>query len=100
MSRKLEIRRVDRIEDLQRCHILFISESEKENLSQIFVKVSDWPVLTVSDMEGFAKRGGIINFITVEKKIHFEINVDVAERSGLRISSKLLRLAKIVTDEE
>ena len=100
MSRKLEIRRVDRIEDLQRCHILFISESEKENLSQIFVKVSDWPVLTVSDMEGFAQRGGIINFITVEKKIRFEINVDAAERSGPRISSKLLRLAKIVTDEE
>jgi hypothetical protein len=99
-GRKLEIRRVDRIEDLERCHMLFVSGSEKENLSQIFVKVSPWPVLTVSDMEGFAQRGGIINFIKVEKKIRFEINVDAAERTSLNISSKLLKLAKIVEDKQ
>jgi hypothetical protein len=99
-SRKLEIRRVDKTEDLQRCHILFVSGSEKENLSEIFLKVSDWPVLTVSDMDGFAHRGGMVNFITIEKKIRFQINVPAAERNGLKISSKLLRLAKIITGEE
>lgn len=99
-GRDMEIRRVDGIENLQRCHILFISGSEKENLSRILMKVSDWPVLTVSDMDGFAHRGGMINFRTVEKKIRFEINLNAAERTGLKISSKLLKLAKIVKEEE
>jgi len=50
-------------------------------------------------MEGFAQSGGVINFVTVEKKIRFEINLDAAERADLKISSKLLRLAQIVKDE-
>lgn len=65
---------------------------------RIFVR--NWNALTISDIEGFAERGGVIGFIALENKIHFAINVDAAERMGLKISSQLLRLAKIVKDEE
>ena len=97
-GRQLVIRRLAKIEDLEECpcHILFISSSEEKRLAQIFLKLEDRNVLTVGDMKGFAQRGGIINFIMVENRIRFEINVKEAERTGLEISSKLLNLAKIV----
>jgi hypothetical protein len=99
-DRKVVIKHCETLDDLDKCHILFISRPEEQNLSEILAKVKDWNTLTVSDMEGFAQRGGIISFITVEKKIRFEINLDAAERTRLKISSKLLRLAKIVEDKK
>ncbi len=99
-NRKVVIKHCATLDELGKCQILFISRSEERNVSEILAKVKDWNTLTVSDMEGFAQRGGVINFMTVEKKIHFEINPDAAERTGLKISSKLLRLAKIVKDRE
>jgi len=99
-NRKVVIKHCRRLDKLEKCNILFVSRSEEHNLSEILAKVKDWNTLTVSDMEGFAQRGGVINLITIEKKVHFEINLDAAERTGLKISSKLLRLAKIVKDRE
>lgn len=99
-DRKVVIKHCATLDELEKCHILFIGRSEEQNLSEILAKVKNWNTLTVSDMEGFAQSGGVINFVTVEKKIRFEINLDAAERTGLKISSKLLRLAKIVKDKE
>jgi hypothetical protein len=53
-------------------------------------------ILTVGETEMFTRQGGIINFITVDNKVRYEINLDAARRADLDISSKLLRLAKIV----
>ena len=53
-------------------------------------------VLTVSDITGFAREGGIIGFFVEEKRVQFEINVAAAEVAGVRISSRLLNLARIV----
>ena len=58
--------------------------------------VKGWNVLTVGDMDGFSQAGGIINFISVDSKIHFEINVDAAQSVGVKISSQLLKLARII----
>ena len=55
-------------------------------------------MLIVGDMEGFARSGGIINLVMTEGKVHFEINVSAAERAGLKISSKMLKLAQIVKE--
>ena len=98
-DRKVVIKHCETLDDLEKCHILFISRPEEQNLSEILAKVRNWNTLTVSDMEGFAQSGGVIHFVTVEQKIRFEINLDAAERAGLKISSKLLRLAKIVRGE-
>ena len=95
-GRKLVIRRYSGVEDLKVCHIIFISPSEKENLKGILEKIKDMHVLTVSDMEGFADRGGMINLNKVQKKIRLEINLDAAQHSGLKMSSKLLKIAKII----
>jgi hypothetical protein len=57
--------------------------------------VEPWQVLTVSDMNGFCGGGGIIALFMEEKQIRFEINTDAAQRNGLRLSSQLLKLARI-----
>jgi len=95
-GRELVIKRFEEVDDLEATHILFISESEKKRLSETLNKRKNWHVLTVSDMEGFSELGGIINLITEENRIRFVINVDAAERADLKISSHLLKLAKIV----
>ena len=88
--------RLDSLNDPAACHVLFISRSEKERLPQVLESLGDAPVLTVGDTKGFLDQGGIINFIREESKLRFEINQEAAEQAGLRISSKLLALAKRV----
>ena len=95
-ARKLVIERSQTLEDLKKCHLIFISRSEKNDLDKIIAQLKDLNVLTVSDIEGFALKGGVIGLFTAGNKIRFEINVDSAKRNGLQISSKLLKLAKIV----
>ena len=95
-DRKIVIKRFKRISDLENCQILFVSSSEKDRLAAIFKKVNSKPILTVGDVSGFARRGGVINLIRRDKTIGFEINPKAADKAGLKISSQLLRLAKIV----
>lgn len=99
-GRTLRIKRITLPEEIDRCHMLFISTSEKDRLPEILEKIKNRPVLTIGEMEGYAASGGMINFSVIKNKIRFEINIDVAKRSGLQISSKLLRLAKIISHED
>jgi len=89
-----------KIEDLRKCHVLFICSSEKKNLSEIINSVKNDGVLTVSKMKGFLESGGIVNFLMEEKNVRFEINKAAAEKAGLKARSKLLRLAKRVVEEK
>ncbi len=97
-ERKLTITKSSSIDDINECHILFISTSEKDELSEIFLKIKDRPILTVAETGNFCQSGGIVNFIVVKNKVRFEINVDAAKRKGLKISSKLLKLSKIIKE--
>ena len=97
-GRKLAIKRFEKIEDVEICHILFVSASEKKHLSKIVKILKGSSVLTVGEVKQFAQRGGIINFIIKQNKIRFEINLDAAQQAKLKISSKLLKLAKIIRD--
>jgi hypothetical protein len=95
-ARYFEIRRGGRLGDIGLCHILFVSESESGRLEAVFEALRNQNVLTVSDIERFAGAGGTFGFFTEEKKIRFEANPDAAQRAGLKVSSKLLNLARIV----
>ena len=77
-------------------HILFVCRSEKKNLPVILSRTIGHPVLTVSDMEGFAREGGIIGMNDAGGKIKFEINTEAAGKAELKISSQLLKIARIV----
>ena len=97
-GRRLAVRRSIRIEDLEHCHILFVCPSEKGQFDKILAHFKGRDVLLVSDVEGFARRGGMINFFPHDNKLRFEVNVNAIERTDLKISSKLLKLGRIVRD--
>jgi hypothetical protein len=95
-GRKLSVKRFSRMADLERCHVLYVGRSEKEQIVAVLKATTHLNTLTVADMKGFAQAGGVVNFITQENRISFEINVGAAEKAGLKVSSKLLKLARIV----
>ena len=95
-GRRFEVRKWKRNETAQRCQILFIGASENGALAETLQNMNTSGVLTIGETEGFAKRGGMINFVLFENKLRFEINHKSAESAGLKISSKLLKLARAV----
>lgn len=96
-GKRIIVKYIPKIDNMEKCHILFIGKSEETELVRILARLRDWNVLTVSDMGDFAQRGGIIGFTREEDEIHFEINLDVSKRAGLKISSRLLKLARIIS---
>jgi hypothetical protein len=95
-GRKLVIERSRRLEDVEDCHLVFVSASEKERVPRIVAALGRKPALTVSDIDGFAERGGVIRLFQQDDQPRFAINPVAAERAGLTLSSRLLRLATIV----
>lgn len=98
-GRRIEVRRFKKVEDLEPCHVLFVSESERGRIPDVLEKLDDWSVLTVGDMKDFARSGGMINFLREGKKLRFEVNVDAAEEVGIKFSLSFLKLAEIVKGE-
>ena len=78
---------------LDQCQMLFVSKSEKQNMHQVIRFTKNKPIVTVSDIEGFAATGGMFEFITTEGKLSFIINNSKAQACGLRVNSSLLNLA-------
>jgi hypothetical protein len=99
-GRALVVKRCIQPEDAKDCQILFISSSENSNLKNIITELKDSPILTVGDVPGFTKSGGMINFSIRENKIRFRVNLYSAQRAQLSISSKMLRLAELVRTEK
>jgi len=95
-TRTIRVQHFRVLQEIQRCHILFIGATEKNISPPMLASLLDSPVLTVGERDNFAKDGGMIGFCLEQNKIRFEINLDAAERAKLRISSRLLALAKTV----
>ena len=92
-NRPFEIKAIKSLPEARRCHILFISTSEKTRLPEILESLGTATVLTVGEMERFVETGGMINLVKEADKIRFQINDVAAKNAGLKISSKLLSLA-------
>ena len=81
---------------LHSCDLLFISSTETRRAATMLDSLSRLPVLTVSDGRDFARSGGTIELFVESGRMRFLINTDAADRAGVRLSSRLLSLAKIV----
>lgn len=97
-GRKFLVKRWKRKEDIKNCHILFISSTESNSVREILKNIDPSGVLTIGEMDGFTKQGGMINFVLFDGRVRFDINYKSAESAGLKISSKLLSLAKTVRE--
>ncbi|HLG42136.1 MAG TPA: YfiR family protein [Planctomycetota bacterium] len=98
-NRPVVLRRLKEVAEAGGCHVLFVGNLEKEGVEQLFKKLGDRPVLTVGERPRFAHARGVVNFVIEEEKVRFEINPDRAKQCGLKVSSKVLQLARIVASD-
>ncbi len=95
-EKNMAVTRVKSDQQLKDCQILFISNSEKTRISQVLKNIGNSNVLTIGDTEGFGHQGVIINFYIEQDKVRFEINLESSIRANLKISSKLIKLGKLI----
>jgi len=99
-GRRLLVCRYRKVAEIGTCHILYISRSESGRLSATLTALKGKPVLTVSDISGGAGRGMMIEFTELRQNIRFRINPNTARTARLTLSSKLLRDAEIVDQDQ
>ncbi|MBL9138794.1 MAG: YfiR family protein [Verrucomicrobiales bacterium] len=96
-GRPIQIRELQSLESTQACQVLFIGRTAGASTSDELLKsVRKRPVLTVGDAEDFNAKGGIIRFLLVDKSVRFDVHARAAADAALKISSKLLAVARQV----
>lgn len=95
-KRQIEVKKFRSIEQIERCHVLFFPAAETERARAVIGGPrAGRGVLVLGETDGFVELGGTIEFLTEDNKLHFEINVEAVDKAGLKVSSKLLKLAHI-----
>ncbi|UCH93035.1 MAG: YfiR family protein [Candidatus Aminicenantes bacterium] len=95
-DKKVEIRYISKMEEIENCHILFISKSVKKELEDILAITRGKPILTIGETEGFAEKGVLFNLYVSRDEIRFEINGAALVESQLIADSQLLSVARII----
>jgi len=98
-GRPLQARRTDRPGELRSCQIVFIGQAERERVPEVLASLRGANVLTVGESDRFAEQGGMVRFFVEANRVRFEVNLDALERTRLVVSSKLLRVARVVRPE-
>ena len=91
---------VNNIKKLENCHLIYIAASEKNYYRDIIEAVKGKPVLTISELPNFVRSEGIIELYQGKNQTHFLVNLEVANKAGLTLSSRLLSLAVVITRAE
>jgi hypothetical protein len=95
----LLVRKMDLQGPIQSCHVLYADDLDAKRTAQLLDRLKGIPVLTVSDFDSFAQLGGAANLLIEDGRMRFAVNADAAQRNKLRLSSRLLSLAKMVKDD-
>lgn len=98
VSRRIEIREVEGAAEARLCQILYIPASRDRQLPALLAALRNDPVLTVGEHEQFTRMGGVIRLYPERARLRLEIDLARAERVNLRISARLLDLARVVRD--
>lgn len=95
-GQNLIVKKYNSVNEIDDCNILFVSENELNNLSEIESATSSKPVLIISDSPGMAAKGSVINFVEQDGKIKFELNESQAVKRNLVVSGSLTSLAILI----
>jgi hypothetical protein len=95
-SRPLTVRNQPDMSELGSCSVIYIGRNKKSVAAQVAQTVAGKQVLTVSEFAELGAQGVVINFYLNDQRVRFEIHRRALNRSGLKISSKLLSLARVV----
>jgi len=96
----IEVRHPSGVDDVLGCHIIMITAERSEQAGDFIAAAAGKSTLTIGETEGFARSGGVIGFYNDGPKIRFEINLRAAEDANLRVSSRLLQLARLLSSDE
>ena len=96
LGRRLSVTILKSPQEALACQVLFLASLPPPRLTEVLDTLSGAAVLTIGDTEGYARRGVMINMFLENKRIRFEINTETARSAGLRVSTKLLKLASKV----
>lgn len=92
-NRKVIIRKIEDLAEIDDCHVLFITGTEADRLNDILVFIANRDILSVGDTPGFARKGVIINLYVEKDSVSFEINREAAKSSTVNLSSQLYSVA-------
>ena len=95
-NRTIVVRRLKEGDAIGGCHVVYVGRRDAPRLPNIAKAARPQSALVVSDAERGLENGSVINFVAVEDRIGFEVSIDAAERSNLRISSRMLTVARRV----
>ena len=95
-GRGIAVHLIDHHQPLKQCHMLFIGNVTIRERKALLAEVKGTSTFTVADEKGFVDNGGMLGLVNADNRISFEINQQLAEDAGLKISSRLLSLAKVV----
>ena len=95
-GRTIVVRRIASAAEAKVTQLLFVGSAQEAQFAGLEPAIESLPVLTVGESPGFATLGGAIDLLPQGDKIRFEINIDVAEHAGLKISAQLQKLATVV----
>jgi hypothetical protein len=99
-GRQLALKTVTRNDEWGACQMLVVNAGDKHTLAAIIAGIEERDILTVSDLPHFAEAGGMVGLVATGGKVRLEVNLEATQRSRLKISAQLLRLARIVTGGE
>jgi hypothetical protein len=95
----VSVRRMSSSGDIAGCHLVVLDATEYRTMANVLDRTRHLPILTVGDISGFSRDGGMVELLLQDGKVRFEINLAAARQSRLKVSSQLLKVARIVRGE-
>lgn len=97
-GRSISVVSIQNAEQGRSCQILFINSAQNWQVEHVIKVLQGASVLTVGEATGFVEQGGIVNFVIQNDQVHFQVNHRAATQSRLRMSARLLSVAKLVIE--
>lgn len=98
-SRSLRVMLFPADNEWQDCNILYIDDTQAKNLPSMLNKLGTSKVLTVGESAAFVRDGGMVALVRSGDKIQMQLNLEAAQRSGIRLNPRLYDVARIITSE-
>jgi len=95
-GREIAVMLIDHHQPVKQCHMLFIGNVGAKKRTSLLAETKGTSTFTVADEKDFIDNGGMLGLVNADNRISFEINQQLAEDAGLKISSRLLSLARVV----
>lgn len=92
----INFREIQDENNLDECSVLILNKRDDESLKKLLEETYLKKIFTISDIDGYGEKGVVINMFIADERVRFEINIEAATKSGVKISSRLLSLAKII----